>query len=306
MMGTQVQAKLVSIIIPCYNRADLIAETLDSIINQTYSNWECIIVDDRSTDNFMEVIIPYTQKDSRFQLHHRPKDYPKGANACRNIGLTLIKGEYVIFFDSDDLMVEEHIKTKVETIESGDYNFIVAKSKYFNNPDNINPMNYRELGNIPITATNFITKKINWITFDLIIKTKTAKKIRFTEKNQSAEEYNYFVKLLLKTNKAISIDKYLTLRRFHANSYQGNLIKSRLEKLKNTFYYYWDTYQETYKEADKESRSFLLHKSLDALYKLSGNEVDINKKFFLKTLVREKGILKGLKNYVELNYANKI
>ena len=75
---------LVSIIIPTYNRAHLIAETLDSIIAQTYTNWECIVVDDGSTDPTDELMETYCKKDSRFQYYHRPKNRPKGANACRN------------------------------------------------------------------------------------------------------------------------------------------------------------------------------------------------------------------------------
>ena len=83
---------LVSIIIPTYNRAHLLEETLNSIVKQTYSNWECLIVDDGSkddTDNFMESFI---KKDKRFQYHKRPKNSPKGGNAARNYGFQLSKG----------------------------------------------------------------------------------------------------------------------------------------------------------------------------------------------------------------------
>lgn len=78
---------LVSIIIPTYNRAHLIGETLDSVMAQTYTNWECIVVDDGSTDNTAELLVVYCNKDNRFQYHHRPKDRPKGANAYRNYGI---------------------------------------------------------------------------------------------------------------------------------------------------------------------------------------------------------------------------
>ena len=69
---------LVSIVIPNYNRANLIGETLDSIIQQTYENWECIIVDDRSTDGSIEIIKNYSNKDPRFLLIERPQEYSKG------------------------------------------------------------------------------------------------------------------------------------------------------------------------------------------------------------------------------------
>ena len=78
--------ELVSIIIPVYNRASLLPETLDSIVAQSYKNFECILVDDGSTDNSIEIANIYTSKDKRFKVFSRPSNIKKGANACRNIG----------------------------------------------------------------------------------------------------------------------------------------------------------------------------------------------------------------------------
>lgn len=94
---------LTSIIIPTYNRAHVIGETLDSINAQTYENWECIIVDDGSTDDTNIIVKKYLEKDNRFQFHHRPDNRLKGANACRNFGIENSKGEYIMFLDSDDI-----------------------------------------------------------------------------------------------------------------------------------------------------------------------------------------------------------
>src|SRR5690554_8063110 len=109
---------LISIIIPTFNRAHLIGETLDSILAQTYQNWECVVVDDGSTDNTDEVMAAYMAKDARFQYHHRPPEKTKGANACRNAGLDLAAGEYIVFFDSDDLMTPDHLKVKISAIQA--------------------------------------------------------------------------------------------------------------------------------------------------------------------------------------------
>ena len=86
------QNRLISIIIPIFNRASLLSETLDSILAQTYSHWECIIVDDGSTDNTQDVIDRYLKLDSRFRCFSRPSNRPKGANACRNFGYEKSKG----------------------------------------------------------------------------------------------------------------------------------------------------------------------------------------------------------------------
>ena len=103
---------LVSILIPTYNRAHLISETLDSIMAQTYDNWECIIIDDGCTDNTKEIVEAYCEKDHRFKYHSRPAKLPKGGNAARNYGFKLSKGKYVNWFDDDDLMHEKFIEIK--------------------------------------------------------------------------------------------------------------------------------------------------------------------------------------------------
>jgi glycosyltransferase involved in cell wall biosynthesis len=90
---------LVSIIIPTYNRAHLIGETLDSVLAQTYQNWECIVVDDGSSDNTDKVVGKYVQKDSRFKYYHRPDEHLPGGNGARNYGFKMSKGEYVNWFD---------------------------------------------------------------------------------------------------------------------------------------------------------------------------------------------------------------
>lgn len=127
----------VSIIIPTYNRAHLIRETLDSIIAQTYTNWECIIIDDGSDDDTEQVIANYIKKDNRFQYHHRPVDRQKGANACRNYGFEMSKGDYIKWFDSDDIMHADFLAKQVEILEESTYlDFCVCLSKTFydNNP----------------------------------------------------------------------------------------------------------------------------------------------------------------------------
>lgn len=69
-------------------------------------------------------------------LIERPQEYSKGANACRNIGKSLAHGKYIIFFDSDDIMLPNHIEEKVRLICSKNYDYAIAKSEYFNNPEN--------------------------------------------------------------------------------------------------------------------------------------------------------------------------
>ncbi|WP_298903220.1 glycosyltransferase family 2 protein [uncultured Psychroserpens sp.] len=108
---------LVSIIIPTYNRAHLIEDTLNSIGSQSYVNWECIVVDDGSTDHTEQLLNTYIEKDRRFKFYKRPETKPKGANACRNFGFEMSKGDYINWFDSDDIMEPNKLEVQVDLLQ---------------------------------------------------------------------------------------------------------------------------------------------------------------------------------------------
>ncbi len=117
---------IISIIIPTYNRANIIEETLNSVLSQTYKNWECFIVDDGSTDDSIAVINAYIKKDDRVKLFIRPDSRIKGASTCRNIGLENANGDYIQFLDSDDLISKNKIATQVKLIKDENSNCIVT------------------------------------------------------------------------------------------------------------------------------------------------------------------------------------
>lgn len=120
---------LISIIIPVYNRAHLIGETLESILVQTYSNWECIVIDDGSVDNTEGIVGEYVKKDNRFQFHKRPDNRVKGANACRNYGFELSKGEWIKWFDSDDVLLKNAISTNSSYFNS-EFDVVISSLEY--------------------------------------------------------------------------------------------------------------------------------------------------------------------------------
>lgn len=122
-------SKLISIIIPTSNRAHLIIETLVSIQKQTYVNWECLIIDDGSTDNTISVLSNFLKYDNRFTYLRRPKNRLKGPSSCRNYGFELSKGSFVQFFDSDDIMHHNHLEEKIIAIKATD--FVVCKIQEF-------------------------------------------------------------------------------------------------------------------------------------------------------------------------------
>jgi glycosyltransferase involved in cell wall biosynthesis len=125
----------ISILIPNYNKAPFLSNTLNSILNQSFTDWECIIVDDHSTDESEDIIKKFTQRDSRFKFVKRPDNIAKGGNACRNIAFSKAVGEFVIFFDSDDWFVNDALEKRKTNISKCNVDFIVNQGLFWNGKD---------------------------------------------------------------------------------------------------------------------------------------------------------------------------
>lgn len=122
---------LISIVTPVYNSQVFLEETLKSVLYQTYTNWEHILVDDGSTDSSMNIIENYCFNDNRFKLLKRDR-LPKGRSTSRNIGLYEAKGKYIIFLDSDDILMPFCLEKRVQIFEKNQQlNFIVFQMQMF-------------------------------------------------------------------------------------------------------------------------------------------------------------------------------
>lgn len=111
---------LVSIVMPSYNTGKFIAETIDSVLAQSYRNWELMIVDDCSTDDTDAVVRPYLA-DKR--IHYIKNDTNSGAAVSRNRALREAKGKWIAFLDSDDLWLPEKMEKQISFMEKNDYRF---------------------------------------------------------------------------------------------------------------------------------------------------------------------------------------
>lgn len=190
--------QLVSIIIPTYNRAHLIEETLDSVLAQTYTNWECIIVEDGSNDKTVQVIEIFISKDNRFKLLHRNRD-PKGAPTCRNIGLEFAKGDYVIYLDSDDLLAPFCLEQRVNLFKENQLNdFLVFKSLLFVDKPFSNGF-YWNIDNEENDLARFIKLDALWQTSGPIYKKVFLLKMNgFNEDLVFWQDYDLHLRCLLK------------------------------------------------------------------------------------------------------------
>jgi glycosyltransferase involved in cell wall biosynthesis len=119
----------VSVIVPCYNYANFISQTLNSVRQQTYQDWECIVVDDGSTDNSKDIIFSYTSRDPRFVYVYQEN---RGLSAARNTGIKEAKGDFLQFLDADDLIESRKLELQVLYLkEHPDVEIVYGDVRYF-------------------------------------------------------------------------------------------------------------------------------------------------------------------------------
>ncbi|MDA9127601.1 glycosyltransferase family 2 protein [Flavobacteriaceae bacterium] len=228
---TNLSQELISIIVPAYNSEQFIGECLRSIQNQTYHNWECIIIDDHSTDSTFEIALKYKEKDARFRAFKRPNSKVKGANSCRNFGLEKSKGACIKWFDSDDIMLKNHLEAVVGELSKNDLDFVVTESEMFG--DDIfsgeKPYNYDT--SIELNAENVALNRTGWITNDFTIKKASLGKLRFNESLRAGQEYNLNVRLLSASLNGKIINDVLSKYRQHEGTISHNRHRNHIKYL---------------------------------------------------------------------------
>lgn len=115
---------LISIIIPCYNQSNFLSETLQSVLNQTYAHWECLLVNDGSTDDSHKVALKWGKSDKRFLYFKKENG---GLSSARNFGLLKATGDYIQFLDADDLLMPDKFEKQLEDLQNCD----ISISDYF-------------------------------------------------------------------------------------------------------------------------------------------------------------------------------
>lgn len=128
--GSFMMEPLVSIIIPAFNYGHLIVETLQSIIKQRYLHWECIIVDDGSTDHTAEVVDGFIAAHPTYRITFHPVKNG-GTSAAKNTGIRLAKGKYLQFLDADDLLSAEKLSIQVALAETSGAGLVFSKAVFF-------------------------------------------------------------------------------------------------------------------------------------------------------------------------------
>ena len=216
----------ISVIIPTFNRAHFLGETLDSIIAQSFENWECLVIDDGSKDYTEELMQFYKEKDARISYHKRPESRSKGANACRNYGFEISKGDYINFFDDDDLMQTHKLELQIKALKQTGENFSVCQAEVKDKPE---ITVYSKL-KTKDPFYDYLRMNIHWLTQPPLWKRKflVDNYLSFDEELGAAQEWEFHCRVLNIERKYHIIEENLvTLRKHEGSISYGSNIEFR-------------------------------------------------------------------------------
>lgn len=304
---------LISIIIPTYNRAHLIGETLDSILVQTYPNWECIVVDDGSTDTTADVMREYIKKDNRFQYHQRPINKIKGPNSCRNYGFEMSNGEYIKWFDSDDVMLpyllEKQVLSFAKNVEMS-----VCKLSYFDFERRV-PIKENIISSKNLIEDYLIGNVTFYISGPLWKRIFLEKQNQlFDESLTNLDDWDFNLRMLYQKPNITNVNEVLILYRVHADSLSQEIGKGNFKEVQSEF----EARRKHLKllKINKLASPSVLQHYIKGRYKFIFREAmikkDKNKYYYLKMLVVSqlemldfRGFFKTIFGFIVFSFFNK-
>lgn len=220
--------KMISVIIPTYNVENYIHVCLNSVLNQTYDDYEIICIDDGSDDNTLEILNYFSKKDSRVKVYKN--DYNMGPGYSRNRGLDEAKGDFIFFLDSDDWISPNTLKCVYNKIKSENTDLVIFKLivfyddyKFFGFEKLYDISLLNEFQNIVFNQYDLSPEKVFKIP-DMPCNKLYRKSfldgnnIRFTNENLIYEDTLFFFNVITKSDTMYFVDKYFYNRRRRPNS----------------------------------------------------------------------------------------
>lgn len=246
---------LVSIIMPVYNCEKYLSEAIESVLGQTYSNWELLIIDDGSTDDTSKIVDNYAEINTKIKVYHREN---KGVSQARNFGLEISKGELITFIDGDDIYLKDCLKQRVSLFQKyPDSDIVISRQIEFKGEFE-EKLVYDENINVSVKSGKNLLQMIisdtnNHFSWNSMIKSQIAKSTTFPL-IKFAEDYCYIRNCVYLSKKVVVSSQKLYFYRVDNqesmtnNFFAEKYIKDYMElpvnffdfcmenNLKNTFY----------------------------------------------------------------------
>lgn len=206
--------ELISIIVPIYNVENYLGQCLDSIMNQTYRNFECLLINDGSSDNSEDICREYVSKDSRFRYFEKENG---GVSSARNLGIECSGGAYITFIDADDWVDSDYLEVLYNALIDENADISVSTYKRFHMGDNCWYFHSSQRGYEKRVFTNqeLIDEFIDLNTFDhsygfvcgKLVRKDLSDNIAFNEMTTLGEDMEYWLKLYLISNKVVYVNR---------------------------------------------------------------------------------------------------
>ncbi|PIA78012.1 hypothetical protein BFR04_07205 [Gaetbulibacter sp. 4G1] len=219
---------MISIVVPLYNQSSFLDEALLSVFNQTLKSWECIIINDGSTDNSEEKALEWTKKDSRFVYYYKQNG---GLSSARNFGINKANYEIILPLDSDDKIHPDLLVEILDVFKNQNADVVHYNTSFFGTKTGMNHLpkyDYKSLllQNCFIACTPFKKDSFNKIN-------------GYDESLSSFEDWDFWIRLLNENSKVFKIEKTLYYYRKHASDSLTNVFAEK-PKL------YFDLYDQIY------------------------------------------------------------
>ena len=220
---------LVSIITPCYNGSKYVAQTIESVLAQTYQNWEMLIVDDGSKDNSVEIIKKFSEKDFRIQLIQQPNG---GSANARNHGIREAQGRYIALLDADDLWKPEFLAEQIAFMK--EKQTLCVYSSYERIDENSNKCLLPLICRPSVTYKDMLVRNYVGCLTGLYDCSKIGKIYLHEELKSIRDDYAYWLDVVKASGTAYGNQKVLARYRVLQNSTTGK--KKKLIKAQYKFY----------------------------------------------------------------------
>jgi glycosyltransferase involved in cell wall biosynthesis len=262
---------LVSIIIPCYNQANYLPFSLASVLEQTYSNWECIIVNDGATDNTEQISKVWCEKDNRFVYVEKQNG---GLSSARNAGINFAKGDYIQFLDADDILVPTKLSDSLDLVQDRE---AIVVSNFASFEDESGEKLLPPYCKLSPDLLNFESILNHWdVSFTIPIHCGFFSKslfetIRFNEELKAKEDWMFWIQIAQKNIPFLYLNATLALYRKHAMS----MTKDKTHMFSNRMVFFDAIEKFLSKEEYKQFLLYRLQDNFEYIHQLKKQKTEL-------------------------------
>jgi hypothetical protein len=253
-------SKTISVIVPCYNQSQFLDEALQSVYDQTYIYWECIIVNDGSPDDTEAVALKWVNKDSRFRYVSKENG---GISSARNKGLEIVVGDYIQFLDCDDMITPNKFQKSIDCIEDNNVDIVITNFIRFKKRITHLKKAFCKLENQTFSYDSILLQWDRQFSIPIhcgLFKKEMIGNIRFNENLKAKEDWMFWIEFFKNEPKVAFINENMAQYRMHQMGMTKNTAFME-ENLRKAYLIIYNSLDTDYKVKFFERLMFELEKT---------------------------------------------